>query len=430
MYEVALLRGLVDIGVMIDEDELAIALQEEEEAAAAQRRRRRRPRRCWTRGWILRRSQTGQYERLMDELQREDVQAYKNFLRMEPRMFREILDRVGPRIQRQDTFFRDALPAGLKLAVTLRHMAAGDSYASLQFAFRVSIPSISKFVPEVCQAILDEYSAEVMAVPKSKEDWKAKAQLFKTRWNFPHAVGALDGKHIRIKKPKNSGSVFRNYKKFFSIILFALVDADYKFVWVDVGVNGSASDGSIFNICELKKGIEAHTITLPDPDPLPSDDRDMPYFLIGDDAFPLRTWMMKPYSRRNLTKKENIFNYRLSRARRIVENGFGILANRNRFLLNCCEQTPETVTTMVLAACCLHNLMRTRFPTLQNQLVDREDANHDVIPGEWRQDAPMHDMEQYERGNRLTKMAKKQRDYLREYYSSDVGSVSWQDAMI
>ena len=123
---------------------------------------------------------------------------------------------------------------------------------------------------------------------------------------------------------KNSGSVFYNYKHYFSILLLALVDADYKFLYVVVRANGSCSDCQIFNQCELKRSCEVNTIGIPPPQPLPGDDHPIPYFIVGDDAFPLRSWLMKPYCKRNLSKEQRIFNYRLSRARRIVENAFGI----------------------------------------------------------------------------------------------------------
>ena len=70
----------------------------------------------------------------------------------------------------------------------------------------------------------------------------------------------------------------------------ALVDGDYKFIWVDIGANGSASDAAIFNHSEMKEVIENDTICFPAADPLPNDDRPMPYFIIGNYAFPpLRT---------------------------------------------------------------------------------------------------------------------------------------------
>ena len=75
----------------------------------------------------------------------------------------------------------------------------------------------------------------------------------------------------------------------------ALLDADYKFIWVDIGTNGSASAGAIFNHSGMKEVIENCTIGFPAADPLPNDDKPMSYFIIGDYAFPLGTWLMKPF---------------------------------------------------------------------------------------------------------------------------------------
>ena len=255
---------------------------------------------------------------------------------------------------------------------------------------------------------------------------------FSARWNFHHTLGALDGKHVAIRCPKNSGSEYFNYKKFYSIVLMGLVDADYKFVWVDIGAQGSASDAQVWNDSELKEAIDAETIGFPAADPLPGDDDEhtMPYFIIGDDAFALRTWLMKPFSRRCMQHDERIFNYRLSRARRIVENAFGILANRFRCLLTTLPQEPETVKIIVMSCVCLHNIMRDRYPRGQNDVVDREDVNHDLIPGAWRNDAQLVDMGEPVHGNVDAWRAKRQRQELKAYYSSPVGAVHWQDNMI
>ncbi|XP_014673140.1 PREDICTED: uncharacterized protein LOC106813509 [Priapulus caudatus] len=114
----------------------------------------------------------------------------------------------------------------------------------------------------------------------------------------------------------------------------ALVDADYKFIWADIGGMGSASDAQIYNASELNKCIEDGSLGFPDSDLLPNDNQDVPNFFVGDDAFTLRPNMMKPYSLRGMTRPERILNYRLSRARRVVENAFGILANRFQVLLS------------------------------------------------------------------------------------------------
>lgn len=122
---------------------------------------------------------------------------------------------------------------------------------------------------------------------------------------------------------------FRHYvlqlQRIFSLILLGVVDADYKFLWYDVGGNCSASDAGIFNASDLHPALENNTLGFPDPERLHGGDRDVPYFLVGDDAFPLREWLMKPFSTRKLNRDERVFNYRLSRARRVVENALGFL---------------------------------------------------------------------------------------------------------
>ena len=103
---------------------------------------------------------------------------------------------------------------------------------------------------------------------------------------------------MALKKPKTSGALYHNYKGFFSIVMLALVDGQYKFKWVDAGTTGSCSDAQIFNACQLKRRIEDGRIGFPDPAPITQGGRDVPYFILADDAFALRTWLMKPYGRR------------------------------------------------------------------------------------------------------------------------------------
>ena len=129
---------------------------------------------------------------------------------------------------------------------------------------------------------------------------------------------------MALKKPKNTGALYHNYKGLFSIVMLALVDGQYKFKWVDTGTAGSCSDAQIFNACQLKRKIEDSRIGFPDPAPITQGGRDVPYFILADDVFALKTWLMKPYGRRMLTREERIANYRISRGRRVVENAFGI----------------------------------------------------------------------------------------------------------
>ena len=181
---------------------------------------------------------------------------------------------------------------------------------------------------------------------------------FRIRWNIPHALGALDGKNVAQKKPKNSGAPYHNCKGFFSIKMLAFVDGQYKFRWLDVVTAESCSDAQICNTCHLKVKINDGSIGFPDPAPITQFGRHVPYFILADDAFALKTWVMKPYGRRMLTREERIANYRISRGRRVAENTFGILVSRFRVMMTIIELSQETVREVVLTGLVLQNILR------------------------------------------------------------------------
>ena len=248
----------------------------------------------------------GGYHNIMAELYATDIPGFTNYMRMTPEFFEMIKTRLEPRLAWQATNYRAPISVGEKLALTIRHLATGESYTSLSCQFRVGTSTISKFLPEVCRAIQDEFTREYLRCPPTPDEWKELEREFRIRWNVSHALGALDGKHVALKKPKNSGALYHNYKGFFSIVMLALVDGQYKFRWVDAGTAGSCSDVQIFNACQLQRRIEDGRIGFPDPAPITLGGRDVPYFILADDAFALKTWLMKPYGRRMLTREERV----------------------------------------------------------------------------------------------------------------------------
>ena len=401
------------------------------QAEEEERRRRRRKKKLWIRPWLARRVTQGYFENLISELHAEDPKGYRNFLRTPPDIFKELVDRLDGHLRKQDTFMRKALPPALKVALTLRYLATGETYHSLHYAFRVSISSICTFIPIVCEAIIEEFSAEYMTCPSTAEEWTEVADLFGARWNFHNTIGAIDGKHIGLRRPPNAGSLYYNYKGFHSIVLMGVVDASYKFLYVDCGANGSVSDGGVFKGTEMAMALDNNTAGVPAPRSLPGEDEPLPFFLVGDDAFAMRTWLLKPYPHRNMSYHERIFNYRLSRARRVSENAFGILVSRFRFLLATMPQLPETATGIVIAACLLHNLLITRCGTATG-VTDREETEtHTVVPGNWRRErfTPPPNLQAMRR-NTTNREAKILRDYLKNYYNSENGRVPWQDNMV
>lgn len=132
--------------------------------------------------------------------------------------------------------------------------------------------------------------------------------------------------------PPHSGSVYFNYKGTHSIVLMGIADAEYRLIYADVGCNGRLSEGGVFRKSTFAEALVRNQLNIPDPKPLPGRDAPLPYVLVGDDAFALNKNLLKPYSGRSLTELNRIFNYRLSRARRIIENVFGIMSARFRVL--------------------------------------------------------------------------------------------------
>jgi hypothetical protein len=193
--------------------------------------------------------------------------------------------KIKPIIQRQNTNMRDAISAHEKLSCTLRFLASGVSYRDLAYSSGISASTISQIVPEVCKALYYTLKDECLCVPSSREQWLKIANEFQEKWQFPHCVGAIDGKHINIRAPPNTGSEYFNYKNHFSIVLLAVVDANAQFMAFQLGDAGSQSYGGIFKHGSLNTLCKSELF--PQAGCLPATSLEVPYYLIGDEAFAL-----------------------------------------------------------------------------------------------------------------------------------------------
>lgn len=241
----------------------------------------------------------------------------------------------------------------------------------------------------------------------------------------------MDGRHIEFKVSLKDGSMYYNYKGTNSIVLLAVVDALYQFIYVNVGVNGRISDGGIFRDSDFAQLLNnsQNPLNIPEDKPLPGMDESMPYVLLADNAFPLQKHILKPYPSRNLTHDEQIFNYRLSKGRRIVENSFGILANRFRVLLSTIYLSVDIVQIIILACCALHNYLCRENGAYLHGTIDIENVeNRTISPGEWRNNnAQLRDLEII--NVRPNRNAIHIRDEFKRYFNT-VGAVEWQEQMI
>ncbi|KAG8231473.1 hypothetical protein J437_LFUL000190, partial [Ladona fulva] len=240
------------------------------------------------------------------ELRVEDPSAYNNFLRLNVTEFSEFLSLVEGRISKADTLMRQSLSAERKLMTTLRFLATG--YMKV------------RFIPEVCNAI---YYAlhHVIQVPATEAEWESISHDFLNLWQVPNRIGAVDGKHVNFRAPRNMG------------------------MWCSEKVN-------------YMKVLINNTLNIPENKPLPYREMSVPYVLLADQAFPLMHRIIKPYPQ-------------LSRGRRVVESAFGILCNRFRVLLTTINLNADKVEKIVLACCALHNYLCSKGP----QSVDNQEIN-------------------------------------------------------
>lgn len=192
-----------------------------------------------------------------------------------------------------------------------------------------------------------------------KAKWIEISQRFEQNAKFPHCIDALDGKHIRIVKPEHSGSLYFNYKNFYSLVFLALCDSDYNFIWVDIGAYGKNSDSGIFKNSILYKKLMEKSLDIPNPTLLVQDIF-LPYVIVADEAFGLMENLMRPYGGKQLTDSQKIFNYRLTLARRYVECTFGIASNKWRILHRPIDVNVECAEKIIKAITVLHNYVRAR----------------------------------------------------------------------
>lgn len=238
-------------------------------------------------------------------------------------------------------------------------MGTGDSFQMIALSHRIGRSTLHNIINEVCKAIWEILQPIYLPTPNERT-WIMAETGYCQKWKFPNCIGSIDGKHVTIKCPRRSGSLFYCYKSKFSIGLLAVVDPDYKFTYINVGSYGKDSDSKIFEESEFYRKLVNNELHIPPPKPLPGDTTNVPHVFIGDEGFALETFLMRPFPKNqveNNREKAN-FNKRLSSARRIVENAFGILAQKWRVFFRPLETNVDTTVHVVKAACCLHNYLR------------------------------------------------------------------------
>ena len=226
------------------------------------------------------------------------------------------------------TVTEEPIPPDFRLAITIYKLARGDYIYTIGEMCGLAKSTVCVIVTETCSAIINTLRDDTVKkyFPTSRDDFQESMAKFGEEWQFPYAFAAVDGSHLPIKCPKGGAQAMKqyfNFKGFYSIVLMALVDAEYRFIWASVGAPGNTHDSTLMQSTELWDRIVAGNVI-----PNIVQQIDIPPLILGDGAF---------HGDAVFPEDKRYFNYRHSRARLVTERAFGRLKSRFRVLFRKCE---------------------------------------------------------------------------------------------
>ncbi|XP_035022999.1 protein ANTAGONIST OF LIKE HETEROCHROMATIN PROTEIN 1 [Hippoglossus stenolepis] len=311
-----------------------------------------------TRPWTTTAS-TDWWERVvMTEFQPSD---WLDKFRMSQETFFHLCDKLRPRLARQDTSFRLALPVEKRVAVALWRLASNIEYRTISTLFGVGKSTVCRCVRDMCHAIVGLLSS-IYLRPPNEQELEDSAQLFLNNVGFPHCVAAIATLHTAIITPSNNASDYANPAGWFSVLSQVAVSGRGQFWDVCASFPGGTDPAEILQSSSLWTTAAEGGLS---PAPLPVFmGRPLRYVLLGEACYPLQSWLMKPYPEQRgrgaihaaLTEPQRLFNRRLSRARRVSDEALLRLRARWQCLSKRNDCGLDVVPTMILACCILHNI--------------------------------------------------------------------------
>ncbi|XP_070406843.1 uncharacterized protein [Nothobranchius furzeri] len=249
--------------------------------------------------------------------------------RMSEETFSCLCSTLRPAMQKRNTNFRACVPLRKRVAIALWKLANNSEYRSIWLLFGVSTTSVCCCVQDFCKAVCKILPAE--------------------------CVGAIDGSHIPIIAPQEFHTDYFNRKGWHSIIIQGIVDGRGMFWNVNAGQPGSLHDPRVLRLStfwDLVAHGQLHPTSTKNIEGI-----NVGFYVLGDSAYPLQNWLLKPFSDNGrLTAEQQAYNRKTSRARVVVENAFGRLKGRWRCLLKRNDSDVELLKYMVLTCCVLYNI--------------------------------------------------------------------------
>lgn len=262
-------------------------------------------------------------------------------------------------IEKKVTRWREPVSLPKRIAIALYVLGSSSEMRTIMNLFGVGESTVRLILVEFCEEVKQKLlSRFIDAYPPTQEKINEIVSGFQENWGFPQTYGCVDGCHIEISPPAVDAIDYRNYKGFYSLNVLAACDYRYRITYVNVGAPGKVNDSSIFEQSQLKRQHVDHKLFYDNS--VRIDSVKVPVLLLGDGAFRLSQFMMKPFPFTvEMSEAQKRYNYLLSRTRRVIENVFGHLVARWRILSKALEFDIDNTKNIIICCCVLHNICNT-----------------------------------------------------------------------
>ena len=238
----------------------------------------------------------------------DDEDWYDNF-RMKKDTFLKFCGKLENALAPSQRTVEEPLEVQKKVAIAIYWLASTAEYRTVGNLFGVGKSTMFHCVHQVCHAIMDNLQEEYVSFPEG-ETLKSIIKGYEEKYGFPNCGGVIDGTNIPIIAPDHSHGDYLNRKGFYSLIMQGVCDHQYIFRDINIGWPGRVHDARVFANSEIYLKEDCGTLFPEWRKPI--GESSMPVVLLGDPAYPLKTWLLKPYTNRsNLTQTQSTFNYRL-----------------------------------------------------------------------------------------------------------------------
>ena len=290
--------------------------------------------------------------------------------------FYMLCEELRPYLTKQTTKLRKPASVETQVAATLYYLADEGRMRKVSNSFGLGKATVSKVIRRVTSVISEKLGAKYIVLPKTKEEVEEHARNFYNRYGFPQCIGAIDGTHIKIKRPVDNPTDHVNRKGNFTLNCQGTVGYNYCFIDVLIKWPGSVHDARVFANSALNEMFRDGSI--PKCERIIAEgEPEVPVCTLGDPAYPLLLFLMKEFSIGGKNSSERFFDQRLSSARMVIECAFGRLKARFGCLRKEMDINLKDLPTVIHSCFILHN-----FCEIRQEAINQNDVlvarNYDV----------------------------------------------------